>query len=263
MNLLEEPIIKTLVARLIQPGVIGLAINGSFSRDDHNQYSDVDMNIFIDTLPEDTYSLQIFNGRLISLKYIRPSDEFDSLKKPERAIWAVPGLQQMQILADESGQIAKLKQAAHDFKWAELQDQANEYAVDSLMGCAEEVHKTISGLLQENESKVLYAAWGLFKGLSFAAAVQAGLMIESENKIFSMMQEHFSSNSAWVQAFRRSFGMDVEAGVPAYRARGRAALELYEQTYLLFGDIINDKHREVIENTLQLISSYKQSNPHD
>jgi hypothetical protein len=261
MNLLKDPFIQTLVARLIQPGVIGLAVTGSYSRDDYNQYSDVDMNIFMDALPEDTYSLQILNSRLVSLKYIRPSDEFDSLTKPERAIWAVPGLQQMQILTDESGQIAKLKQAAHDFKWADLQEKANEYAVDSLMGCAEEVHKTISGLLQKNESKVLYAAWGLFKGLSFAAAVQAGLMIESENKIFSMMQEHFSNNSAWVQAFRRSFGMDVEAGVLTYQTRGRASLELYEQTYLLFENLINDQHREVIENTLQLISSYKQSNP--
>ena len=120
-----------------------------------------------------------------------------------------------------------------------------------------------SGLLQKDESKVLYAAWGLFKGLSFAAAVQAGLMIKSENKIFSMMQEHFSNNSLWVQAFRRSFGMDVEANVPTYQTRDRASLELYEQTYLLFENLINDKHREVIENTLQLISSYKQSNPHD
>jgi hypothetical protein len=93
--------------------------------------------------------------------------------------------------------------------------------------------------------------------------VQAGLMIESENKIFSMMQEHFSNNSAWVQAFRSSFGMDVEADALPYQTRGRASLELYEQTYLVFENLINDKHREVIENTLQLISSYKQSNPHE
>ncbi|MFN8384318.1 MAG: hypothetical protein U0V02_20440 [Anaerolineales bacterium] len=263
MNLLKDPFIQILVARLIQPGVIGLAVTGSYSRAEHDQLSDVDMDIFVDDLPDDTYTLQIISGRLVSLKYIRLSDEFDSLTKPERAIWAVPGLQQMQILTDESGQIAKLKQAAYDFKWIDLQETANEYAVDSLMDCAEEVHKTISGLLQKNESKVLYAAWGLFKGLSFAAAVQVGLMIESENKIFSMLQERFRNNFAWVQSFRQSFGMDVEAGIPAYQTRGKASLELYEQTYLLFENLINDKHREVIENTLQLISSYKQSNLHE
>lgn len=263
MNLLKDPFIQTLIARLIQPGVIGLAVTGSYSRAEHDPLSDVDMDIFVDVLPSDTYTLQIISGRLVSLKYIRLADEFESLTKPERAIWAVPGLQQMQILSDESGQLAKLKQAAHDFRWTTLQEAANEYAVDSLMGCAEEAHKIVSGLLQKNESKVLYASWGMFKGLSFAAAVQAGLMIQSENKIFSMMQEHFCKNPAWVQSFRRSFGMDVEVGVPTYQTRGRASLDLYEQTYLLFENLINDKHREVIENTLQLISSYKQSNPYD
>ena len=263
MNLLEDPMIQTLLARLKQPGVIGLAITGSYSREDHTKHSDVDMDIFVDELPADTYTLQILNGKLISLKYIRPADEFDSLTKPERAIWAVPGLRQMQILLDETGQIAKLKQAAHDFNWSKLQQAANKYAVESLMGCAEETQKIISGLMQENESKVLYAAWGMFKGLSFAAAVQAGLMIESENRIFSMMQEHFKNNPAWVRAFRLSFGMDVEANTLAWKTRGNASLDLYEQTYLLFKDLINNKHREVIENTLQLISSYKQSVPHE
>ena len=263
MNLLEDPIIQTLIARLNQPGVIGLAVTGSYSRDDHTQHSDVDMDIFVDALPADSYTLQILNGRLISLKYILPADEFNSLKKPERAIWAVPGLRQMQILVDETGQIAKLKQAAYDFSWSELQNAANEYAVESLMGCAEEAHKIISGLMQENESKVLYASWGMFKSMSFAAAVQAGLMIESENKIFLMLQEHFKNTPAWVRAFRHSFGMDIESNTPAYQTRGRASLDLYEQTYLLFENLVTGKYREVIETTLQSISSYKQRDSHE
>ncbi len=263
MNLLEDPFIQNLNARLFQPGVIGLAITGSYARGEQNQHSDVDVNIFVDTLPDDVYTLRIFNGRLVSLKYIRLQDEFSSLTKPEGAVWVISGLQQMQILLDETGQLAKLKQAAFDFNWTDLQDAANDYAIENLMGCAEEVHKVISGLMQENESKVLYAAWGLFKNLSFAAAVQAGLMIESENKIFSMMQEHFSNNPKWVRAFRLSFGMDVNPGIPAYQVRGRAALDLYEQTALLFEKIMTDEHREVIENTLQLIAAYKESYQYD
>lgn len=263
MNFLEDPFLQTLTARLMQPGVIGLAVTGSYSRGEHNPHSDVDVDIFVDVLPDDSYTLQILNGKLVSLKYIRLSDEFDALKQPERAIWAVPGLRQMKIVVDETGQLAKLKQAADNFTWADLQSAANEYAVESLMGCAEEAHKLISGLEQQNESKVLYASWGMFKGLSFAAAVQAGLMIESENKIFTMMQEHFRDTPAWVRAFRLSFGMDVNANIPAYQTRGRASLDLYEQTYLLFQKLITDKHRKLIENTLQLISSYKQGNTHE
>ena len=57
--------------------------------------------------------------------------------------------------------------------------------------------------------------------------------------------------------------MDLEADIPVWKTRGNASLDLYEQKYLLFKNLINDKHREVIESTLQLISSYKQSDTHE
>ena len=260
MKPLENTFLQALLARFNRPGVIGLSISGSYSRGMQDEYSDVDLDIFVNELPEDHYSLQLFNGKLLSVKYIRLADEFDSLTKPQSAVWAVPGLRNKTILLDENGALAKLKQAALDFKWEPLQPTADEYAVDNLSGCAEEAHKIMSGLRASNESKVLYAAWGMFKNLSFAALVQAGLMIESENRAFAILEEHFGkTHPAWTRAFRLSFGMDVESGVPAYKTRGMAALDIYEETALLFKDIINEKHRDVIENTLQLISSFKKS----
>lgn len=264
MSLPNDPIFESLLAWLNQPGILGIAIVGSYSHSAQNRYSDVDVDIFVDKLPEDSYTLRLFNGKLVSLKYLRLADELSSLKKPESAVWAVPGLRQMKILIDENGELAKLKQTADDFDWSDLQTAADEFAVNALMGCSEEAQKIMGGLLQENESKVLYAAWGMFKGLSFAAAVQAGLMIESENRIFTMVQEHFSKDHpAWVRAFRLSFGMDVVANIPAWQTRGLASLDLYEQTAILFKDIINETHREVIENTLKLIASFKLEYPHE
>ncbi|MFN8414149.1 MAG: nucleotidyltransferase domain-containing protein [Anaerolineales bacterium] len=258
MNLTQDPFLHSLIARLHQPGVIGFAVTGSYARGENQTHSDVDLDIFVEELPSEAYTLRFFNGKLVSLKYILLRDEYDSLTKPETAIWAVPGLSQMRILQDDTGQIAKLKQAALEFKWTVLQDSANEYASKKLMGCAEEAHKIVSGLNQNHESKVLYAAWGMFKELSFAVVVQAGLMINSENRAFDVLQEHLGRDYAWTRAFRLSFGMDVgDAQIPAYQTRGKAALELYAQTAVLFKDIIKDEHREVITNTLQLISSYE------
>jgi predicted nucleotidyltransferase len=258
MNFLEDAFIQNLVARLNQPGVVGLALTGSYSSGSQDSLSDVDVDIFVESLPGETYTLRIMDGKLVSLKTILAADEYASLTKPDKAIWAVPGLKRLQILVDESGQLEKLKQAAIDFDWSELRNAANDYAVEELMGCAEEAQKIISGLLRKDESKVLYAAWGLFKNLSHAAAVQAGLMIESENRFFDLMQSHFKDRPEWVRALRLSFGMDLgDVNVPAYQTRGQAALDLYEQTAILFKEIIDGKHREVIENTLRLISAYK------
>ena len=259
MNFSQDPLLLSLIASLAQPGVIGFALTGSYARGENQNYSDIDLDIFVEKLPPDAYTLRYFNGKLVSLKYILLRDEYDSLTKPQSAVWAVPGLSQMHILQDKTEQISKLKQTALDFTWEPLQKAANEYAANSLMKSAEEVHKIISGFMHENDSKVLYASWGMFKELSFAVVVEAGLMINSENRAFDIIQDHLGREHAWTRAFRLSFGMDVGNPVfPAYQIRGRSALDLYVQTALLFKHIIPDNHHEVVENTLQLISSYQQ-----
>ena len=253
----NDPFLQSLVARLDQPGVIGIALVGSYARDENKEYSDVDVDIFVEEPPTPAakYTLQYLDGKLASLKYILLADEYAALTRPESAVWAVPGLRQMKILLDGTGQIASLKQAALNFNWRDLQKAANEYAIENLMGCAEEAHKILAGLQEEHESKVLYASWGMFKGLSFSVLVQAGLMIESENRAFDLIENHIGRDHAWTRAFRLSFGMDLgDVNVPVYQTRGIAALDLYRETAILFNDIIHEKHREVIENTLQLIS---------
>ena len=260
MTQLSDTFIQRLIARFHRPGVIGISMAGSYTRGMQDEYSDIDLELYVDALPEDHYSLQLFDEKLVSVKYLRIADELSSLKIPERAVWAVSGLRNMHILMDESGELAKLKQAAVDFNWAPLQPLADAYASEQLSGCAEEAHKLMGGLKTANESKVLYASWGMFKNLSFAALVQAGLMIQSENRAFAIIEDHYrASHPTWTRAFRLAFGMDVEAGVPAYKTRGYASLNLYEETATLFKDIIDDKHREVIENTLQLIAMFKET----
>lgn len=257
MNPLEDQFLRSLTTRFIDPGIIGIAVTGSYSRGAQDQYSDVDLDIFVNDLPGDDYTLHIFDGKLVSVKYIRLADELDSLSKPERAVWSVNGLRNMLILSDPNGDLASLKQKAKSLKWETMQPAADSYAVEQLAGCSEEARKIMSGLEQGIESKVLYAAWGMFKGLSFAALVQAGLLIQTENRVFSLLEDHFGKSHPWTRAFRLSFGMDTESGVPAYETRGRASLDLYDETRRLFAGIINEKHREVIGNTLQLISDFK------
>jgi predicted nucleotidyltransferase len=253
----QGPFIQSIVTQLKQPGITGIALVGSYARGENKKYSDVDIDLFVEKLPTNAYTLRYLEGKLVSLKHVRLADEYESIMKPETAVWAVPGLQQMQILLDETGQIAKLKQSAMDFDWDVMQEAADAYAVENLMGCAEEAHKIMDGLQEQHESKVLYASWGMFKGLPFSVAVQAGLMIDSENRAFDLLQDHIGRDHAWTKAFRLSFGMDLgDENLPAYQTRGKAALDLYRETAILFKDIINDEHREVIGNTLQLIETY-------
>lgn len=244
-----------------QPGVIGISLVGSYARGQNTPHSDVDMDIFVETLPPDSaYTLRYMDGHLVSLKYLTLETEYESLTKPETAIWAVPGITQMAILVDDSGRLAELKQTAQNFNWQNLQSAADEYGVEELMGCAEEVHKIIGGLAKDEESKVLYAALGVFKGLTNAVAVQRGMMMESENRYFDIIQENIGHAHEWTWAVRFAIGADIgDIHTAAYKSRGQAALALYKHTAQLFKNISIEKHRDVIENTLQLVYRYEES----
>ena len=133
------------------------------------------------------------------------------------------------------------------FDWSSVQTAADEFAAEEIMGCAEEAHKILSGLAQENESKVLYATWGLVKNMLEAVAVQKGLMIVSENRYFDLIQDSVGRDSEWTRSFRTAWGLKADAS--QYQARGEAALRLYQ----LSAAMIPEKHRDVVNRTLELI----------
>ncbi len=256
MKLPNDPFIESILPRLDRPGVIGIALTGSYARGEYKKFSDVDVNIFVDILPPESYTLRYWDDHLVSLKYELLENEQCALARPERAIWAVPGLRQMRILLDRSGELAALKRSALSFNWPSLQPAANEYAVEELMGCAEEAHKIMGGLAREHESAVLYAAAGLLKGLGNAVAVQRGLMIESENRYYQIIQESLGPKHEWTRAFRLALGAEAgPADIPPYKNRGASALTLYKHTARLFEDLITNTHRQVIETTLNVIQA--------
>lgn len=251
---LSDSFLQSALDRIVSPYVIGVGIVGSYARGQESKYSDVDFDIFVSQLPEspyDRYSLRYWDGKLISLKYTLLDDERSALTAPRRAIWAVPGLRGMKIVLDKDGSMSALQKAAQEFDWSSLQSAANEIAAEEVMGNAEEVHKILNGLSRGHESMVLYAVWGLVKHVLEAVAVQRGLMIVSENRYFDLIQDSVGRDSKWTRAFRTAWGLDP--GASQYQARGAGALALYRLTAAMFDELIPEKHRAVVNNTLRLI----------
>jgi hypothetical protein len=251
---LSDPFLQAALERIDSPDVIGIGIVGSYSRGEERKYSDIDFNIFVSKLPGnpyDCYTLRYWDNKLISLKYTLLDDERAALNNPRRAIWAVPGLRGMKIMLDKDGSMAALQNAAQKFSWSPLQPAADEFAAEEVMGCAEEAHKILNGLARGHESTVLYATWGLVKNMLEAVAVQKGILIISENRYFDLIQDAVGRDSAWTRAFRTAWGLD--ASLSQYQARGTAALTLYCLTASMFDKLIPEKHRNVVNRTLQLI----------
>jgi predicted nucleotidyltransferase len=251
---LSDPFIQSAIEKIDSPDVIGISIVGSYARGQESKYSDVDFDIFVRKLPEneyDRYSLRYWDKKLVSLKYALLDDERDALADPRRAIWAVSGLRGMKIVLDKDGSLTELQKMAQKFDFSLLQREADEFAAEEIMGCAEEVHKILSGLDRGHESTVLYATWGLVKNMLEAVAVQRGILIVSENRYFDLIQESVGRDTKWVGAFRTAWGLDSSSS--QYQSRGAAALTLYRLTAAMFDRLIPEKHREVVNNTVRLI----------
>jgi len=251
---LSDPFIQCALQQIDSPDVIGVGIVGSYARGQESKYSDVDFDIFVNRLlenPYDRYTLRYWEDKLISLKYTLLEDEQSALTNPRRAIWAVPGLRGMRIVLDKNGSMAALQNAAQEFKWSRLQRAADEFAAEEILGNAEEAHKILNGLARQHESTVLYASWGLVKNMLETVAVQRGIMIISENRYFGLIQDAVGRDSKWTRAFRTAWGLDLKGA--GYQHRGVAALTLYCLSAEMFQELIPDKHRQVVYQTLQLI----------
>lgn len=258
---LPASFLPTLITELKSPNVIGITMTGSFSRGQGTPYSDIDLQLYVKEKPREligSLALRQWQGFLVSIHYDDIEVERAKFTHPWDAIWAVPGLRQAVILYDENGSLADLQQAAVEFEWSPLQSPANQYASSEITAYAEETYKILSGLSLNHESKVLYANTGLVSGMAQAVLVQRGVMIETENRYYDLVQESVGLDSEWTRLFRLALGADVSSTteLPPYRIRGIAALELYRQTAELMDSIILEEHREVIISTL---SSIKQA----
>lgn len=257
--MIPDHFIQSLIKRIDSSSVTGIGLVGSYVRGQENQYSDVDLDVFVSTLPEreyDRYTLRYWDNYLVSLKYFLLEDERAAFSDPERAIWAIPALRQMKILLDKDGSLASLQENARTFEWKSLQSAADGYAAEQMMGCAEEVRKILNGLANKHESTVLYAVWGLVSSLLRAVCVQRGLLVESENLYLDIIQGAVGRDSEWTHAFRTAWGLEpIPTNVEQFQARGAAALSLYCCTAGMLQSLIPDQHCAVVKNTFDLIEA--------
>ena len=249
---------KKLIAWLDSENTLGIAIAGSFARNEGGPYSDVDVTQYVRQKPAseaERYRLCFMDGYLVSLKVAALEDEYASLQAPERAICAVPGLRQLRILLDKDGAIAILKENAEKATWKPLQPAANAFASRELSGYAEEVYKILDGLKRRDESKTLYATWGLTRGMATALLVQRGVLIPTENAYLDLAQDTAGRTSNWTRQFRLAIGLEpLPPEEPAFIAYGVAALKLYRESHVLFRQILLPEDADVVDRTLEVMA---------
>jgi hypothetical protein len=258
-GLLSDEAIEALAAGLVDDSITAVALFGSYARGDATRSSDIDIVRFASILPpleRDRYTLRQHGDYLLSISTTTIEEKRREMTQPDTAIFAVPGIRQACALIDPTGAFADLQEAARAFEWSPLQSAANEFASELLLGDAEEAHKVMGALLLGDEHTIVYGATILFMAMTKALAVQRGILMTSENSYFQQVQQAAGMDSAWTRAHRLAAGLDYGApDRPPAVVRGLAALQLYQETVTLLRTILCPEHREVIEATVQAITS--------
>jgi predicted nucleotidyltransferase len=258
MSTLSDSFLQFLVTQLDNENTVGVTLTGSYARGEAAPFSDVDIHCYVRQMPssaEETSYLRFMKGDLVSVSLTTQEDVYASLRNPKKAIWVVPALRQSRILLDKDGSIAALKEFAVMVTWEVLQTSADVYASWNLSGCTEEVYKILAGLARQDESKTLYAVWGLMHELANTLIIQHGILIQSENAYIDLVQETAGRTSDWTHQFRLAVGLDLlPPGEPAYRGYGVASLHLYRETARLLQDILLPEDASIVTQTLAIIA---------
>lgn len=233
---LTDHFLNTLVAGLDGLGVQGIALGGSYARGDATVYSDIDIALVMREdvdLPLKRFFVR--DDKVVSVSPKRLSAARDDIRRPERAIWVVPGLIVCRILVDKTGALADFLSELRAFRWEPLQPAADRYAARSLTLCAEAAFKVLSAL-QRGDDRVLYnATHGLVSWLTEIVAVQRGVMIEGDHTYYRQVQETVGLDSVWTSYHNIGIGV-TRLDVPrndALSMRALSALHLYRETLSL------------------------------
>ena len=258
MSTLTEAFLHSLVSQLDNENTIGVVLAGSFARGEGGPFSDVDIRCYVRQAPvseAELYTMRYQDGYLVSIYRTTLENEYASLRRPQKAIWAVPGLRQSRILLDKDGSIAALKESAEEFTWESIQTAADAYASWNLCGFTEEVYKILGGLEQQDESKTLNATHGLTHGLAITLLVQRGVLTQTENVYIDLAQATAGQESDWTHQFRLAVGLDpLPPEQLPFLAYGAAGLRLYRETVRLLAPILLPDDAVVINRVVDMIA---------
>ncbi len=249
--------LQTLTAQFNHPSVTAIALFGSHARGDAGPTSDIDLIRFVNSEeanPPDSGS-HLIDDTLVVVSNYTPSTVESWFSEPTAAVSAIAPLRQAQPLLDSTGYFAQLQARAHNFIWtSELQQQADCWASEQMVGWIEEAHKGLEGLRRNDEGRLLNASFGLSWGLTGVVKVQRGILVYSDNTLMEQVMDDVGSASHWSHLCRISFGLAEEEGrPPSLRARVVAGLQLYVATVELLQAAIQPQEAPLIARSVERI----------
>jgi hypothetical protein len=171
----------------------------------------------------------------------------------EEAIFAVQGLRDAMLLRDSDGVLGDLKTRAGEFVWTpELRAEAHRAASYQLMGNAEELHKLLRGLAEEDDLALLNGVWGWAGAAPKVVALYLGVLSRGDNLFRAQVCEAVGVHSDWTRFHNIAIGASAgPGGGSPLVGQASGAFWLYEATARLLDSALRPEHRAVVETAIE------------
>jgi hypothetical protein len=246
-----------LFARFAPPEAMGVLLAGSRARGSAGPFSDVDWL----RLARDEGGLAgdgsyLIGGRLVVVNTLTPSFIEKLFTEPNAASMYIMGLRAANVLSDPTGEVMRLQRRAHDFVWdGAMQQKANLWAAEEMVGQIEEAHKGLEGLRRNDIGRLLNAQFGLSWVLSSIVRVQRGVLLSGDNGVWDEVNRAVGEMTPWVRLRRTAFGIEDKGRAPTLREQVLAGLRLYVLTAQQLDAVLPSEPRALVRETAARIQA--------
>jgi len=254
----STPNFDALAKQFDHDGVQSIVVMGSFSRNESNEFSDVDIVRFLMNNIEDfpDKGSHIIDKRLVVVSDVIPSEVEEWFTRPEIASNVIYGVRKAKIIIDRNEYFNIIQKRAINFVWDNaIQKKANEYASKEMVGYIEEVHKGLEGFKRGGIGRILNSRHGLSWGLCGIMQVKKGIFKKGDNSFFEEITQAMGTDSTWSKLCYTVFGVDSGTNTPpTLREQLIAGLKLYVLTANILKDCLNQDNSILVFQTVELIN---------
>lgn len=254
------PNFELLAQKFDSPGVEAIVLMGSYAGGTAGPFSDVDLVRFFRegnvefSVSDGSY---LVDGFLVNVSSVNPQQIEEWFSRPEVAVNVISGIRTAHPLLVRSNLFEVVHQRARSFIWdAEMQQKANHWASQQMVGWIEEVRKGLEGLRRKDIGRMLNSRFGCSWGLSKVVGVHRGILLAGDNSFYDEIGEAVGKDSEWVRLRRIAFGIEDPNGkAPNLQEQVVAGLRLYVATSIMLSDIFKPTDMAFIEQTVILVET--------
>jgi len=207
-------IITRIVKKIDKTKVDFIYLIGSYSRNEQNEFSDIDIIIALKEGYDSYRDNQFIDGIYVSLNYDSASEMKKNYTDPLKYIRGHIGIKDMVLLYDSENKAEDFLNMCFgiDYK-KDFEDKIQDYVNNETIDWIEEVNKAVNGFLFNNHDKMLAGLYGITYGMLDVLSVSEGI-IRDKIGVLSTFRNYFGENEV-------KFLLESAFGVDSYNLKER------------------------------------------